>query len=719
MTGSRPLGSPVPLRARSTSPLSQRASRWCLGTVAAALAFASPAFAQVEGFEKAVRSWNRGDRAAAISGFEEVLAAGPDAEEAYAMWQAVDHQAWLDMLVAGGPAERFARRIMDLSTERREELSDDLDTIRGLLGELNEAGPLDRIRVISRLRADHGEFAVPAMLGALADDGNAERRVSFMVALADLGPAAVRPLIASLDASSDVLRRNAALTLGNLRDSRATGALAHLAQNDGSAAVREAALASLDKLGGTGGRSSAEWLIEQGNAFLDGSVTALVPGLRNEVVWNFAGGRLNAQRVDPAVFAEEMGKQTFTRALAADPGNLDALGGLARSAAKQLVEIDELRARGADDESLTALEQSSLLALAVAGPEAADRGLNQSLSRDDLAGSIGLLRVLGESAVGMQPALRSALATTHPQVRSEAALAAAHAGLRGGQEIAPGVIEMLGTAAGREIVQVALVIDPNRSRGAAIASALRSRNIAAQVADTGARGLQVLFQMPGVDLIVLSDRLPDLTVDQVLVEIENTSTSKGTPVWMLGEDADRTAELYGERTAGAGTGADDLPVLDELMAGQVNRDREQADRLSELSAKALSRLAGAGVEISGAADGLVGSLGGRPDRVVIPALEALGRGAAPRHLSTMLNVVGDGARSDEARAAAAGALATAFRRNNVTGSEATLAPLTALLSDGEASFELRSAVGRAIGALGLEGEARVGLMSLLSGTPSE
>ena len=719
MTGSRPFGSPAPRRSPLTSQLAQRSSRWCLG-VAAALALATPAFAQAGDLEKAARLWNRGERAEAIRGFEEILAGGTDAEGAYAMWQAVDHEIWLEMLVAGGPAEQFATRIMDLSTQRREELSDDVDSIRALLTELNGADSVKRLEVTSRLRATHGEFAVPVMLGALADDSNPDRRRSFMVALADMGPVVVRPLIASLVAPNDNLRLNAALTLGNVGDPRAIGSLAHLAKADPSAAVREASLSALDKFGGAGGRSASEILIEQGNRFLDGSVQTLVPGLRNEVVWSFSGGRLNGQRVERSVFAEEMAKLTFQSALAAEPGNLDALGGLSRASAKQLVEIDELRARGEGDEAtLEQLEQSSHLALAVAGPEAADRGLNQALSRDDIASSIGLLRVIGDTAVGMQPALRSALATTHPQLRSEAALAAAHAALRGGQDLAPGVVEMLGASAGREIVQVALVIDPDRARGAAVASALRSRNIAAQVADSGSRGLQVLFQIPGVDLIVLADQLPDLTVDQVLVEIENTRTSAGTPVWMLGEDPERTAELYGERSAGAGTGADDLPVLDELLAGQVNRDREQADRLSELSAKALSNLAASGAEISAAANGLASTLAGRPDRVIIPALEALGRGAAPRHVAAMLGVVSDAARSEEARAAAANALATAFRRNDATGSEATLGPLSALLSDPSTPFAVRAAAGRAVGALGLDGDTRAGLMSLMADAPSE
>ena len=709
-------------RARGTLSARSLLSALCLlPALGAPLAAALPAAPTVQevnpAFEQAMRAWLRGDRETALDRFERILADEPTSQEAYDLWRLGSEDVWLQMLSDGGKAERIAKRVMQLATSARLERVDDVDAIRRLLAELDTDDVVQRRRAVARLRADHGEFAVQAMLGALADEGDDDRRLRYMVALSELGPEAVLPLMAALDAPSDTLRRNASLVLGNLRDTRATGALTHHAQNDPSPAVREAALTALDDLGGSGGRSAEEWLVEQGNAYLDGSVDVLAPGLGGRAVWTWAGGRLDGQAVPPSLYAEELAKRSFAKALAADPASMDALGGMARAAAKQLVKAEDVRASGDFDEELvTGLESSSRLTLSLGGPDAADRGLNQALSRDDVSGAVGLLRFLGESAVGMQPALRSALAHSHPQVRSEAALAATDASLRGGQELPSEVIDMLGASAGREIVQAAVVIDPKRQRASSVAAALRSRGLAVQIADSGARGLVTLNQVPGVDLILVASELPDLTVDQVLVEVEAGATTAGVPVWMLADDVDRASELYGERTAGVGSGPEDLPVVEDLIVEGRNRDRGEADRLSRRSAAALARLAGAGTDVAGAADGLVRALTGRPDEVVLPGLEALARSAAPRHVPAILGLVTDPARSEEARAAGAAALASVFRRNDTAGGDDLLGPLADMLTDSELSTDLRSAVGRAIGSLDLEGTTRVGLLDALRQT---
>ena len=688
----------------------------CLPLALSAPVFAAEASAQDnQAYEQAMRAWLRGDREMALDRFERILAGELSSEEAYALWQMGSEEMWNGMLLEGGESARIAKRVMKLATSARKERSNDVDAIRRLLAELDTEDPIQRRRAISRLRSDHGEFAVQAMLGALADEGNDERRLRYMVTLAELGSEGVLPLIAALDAPSDSLRRSVCLVLGNTRDPRARGFLAHHAQNDPSPAVREAALTSLDKLGGSGGRSAEEWLVEQGNAYLDGSVDVLSPGLGGRAVWSWSGGRLNGSVVPPTLYAEELAKRSFSAALGADGGSMDALGGMARAAAKQLVKAEDVRAAGDfDEDAVAGLETSSRLALALAGPDAADRGLNQALSRDDVSGAVGLLRFLSEAAVGMQPALRSALAHSHPQVRSEAALAATDASLRGGQELPSEVIDMLGASAGRDIVQVAVVIDPNRGRGSSVAAALRSRGLAVQTAETGARGLVTLGQVPGVDLVLLSSELPDLTVDQVLTEIQNAVATAGVPVWMLADDVGRATEFYGERTAGVGSGAEDLPVLEDLIVEGRNRDREQADQLSRRSAGALSRLAAAGIDVGGAADGLVNTLtGARPDAVAIPALDALARSAGMRHVPAIVGLVSDPARSEEARVAGASALSSVFRRNDTGAAEDLLGPLAEMLADDSLSGELRASVGRALGALDLDGPTRSGLLDAL------
>ena len=61
----------------------------------------------------------RGQSEEALKVFQQVLAMDPSHESAYELWQTVDHDIWLKMLVMSGEYEQVAKRFMGLASQGR------------------------------------------------------------------------------------------------------------------------------------------------------------------------------------------------------------------------------------------------------------------------------------------------------------------------------------------------------------------------------------------------------------------------------------------------------------------------------------------------------------------------------------------------------------------------------------------------------------------------
>ena len=85
----------------------------------------------------------------------------------------------------------------------------------------------------------------------------------------------------------------------------------------------------------------------------------------------------------------------------------------------------------------------------------------------------------------------------------------------------------------------------------------------------------------------------------------------------------------------------------------MNQDREQANALSARAAEALGMVASQGSDVSASTQPLAGTLAGRPDSVVGPALQVLGLAGGNGEVAAITAVLTDAERSDEIRAAAA------------------------------------------------------------------
>ena len=158
---------------------------------------AAPSYAQdiQQTFDQGVDLMRRGRDEEALRAFEQVLAADPSHEEAYELFRRTEHEVWLQILSKQGDFELVARRLMGLAEMGRLERRDDPDAIRALVAQIDTDDPVTRLSATRQLAAEHGEYAVPYLLPALADSGNESRRVAVMVSLSDMGLDVVLPMI--------------------------------------------------------------------------------------------------------------------------------------------------------------------------------------------------------------------------------------------------------------------------------------------------------------------------------------------------------------------------------------------------------------------------------------------------------------------------------------------------------------------------------------------
>ncbi len=662
-------------------------------------------------FREGVELLQRGRDEEALAKFQACLAMEPDSAQAYELFKTTDAQVWSDLLNKGGQLELVGKRLMELVRTGRKEHKNDAEAISALIERVDGDDVADRMRAIHTLSADHGEYAVPPLLYALGDQDNDDRRIVHIQALTKLGADSVLPLVAALQSEDPFMRRNVALTLGYIADPRAAGFLGASAATDPDQGAAEAAAEAAKKSGGSNALAD---LLKLGNGWHAADPTVLRPQQVSDVVWRWDGQMVVPISVPPFLYHEELAKSAFYAALKLQPSSNEALAGVARASA---AEHGELAARAGTGDDVAAWQERLMaddLALQVAGSEALDVALLFALqSGDDVAAS-GLCRALAAAATaptqGLETALRS---RTSGAVRGEAAVALANIAHRSGRPAAPGVVEALAEAAGRDVLRLVAIIDADDNRRLTLEQALRDEGVSAHSWTTGARGLNALRRVSGVDALLVAETLPDLTFAQVVDEVKSDPAHAQTPVIVLAADAAAATELWGDRVSEAVVGVEDLPKINAALEGSMNRDREEASRLAQAAAEALAALAGAGhTDFSEAADSLAASLAGKPDPVVVPLLAALGSAGGVGQTAPITAVLSDAERSEAARQAAAMALAGIFSRSPQAADEASVTALHTVATS-DAAFPVRQAAATALGRLRLDPAMRAQLVESL------
>ncbi len=674
-----------------------------------------PSSAQTqELFQQGVDALSRGNNEEALTAFQKVLAEDPSHQEAFELWQKTNSDIWLKLLTLGGDYELVAKRFMDIARLGRKERRNDEEAIRSAIQELYTDDVSARQRTIYRIGAEFGEYAVPYMVHQLGESADNDRRVITMQALAHMGDDVVLPLIAALEASDPHMRRNVALTLGYIEDPRANGALAWHALSDESELVRSAAAQSLQRCGGT--TDVAGQFLALGDAYYGESDTVLLPHQFSDGVWDWEGTKLVFTPIPRFLYAPELAKRAYERALEAAPGSTQALAGVARCAVTQRMRLEQWAALGQDSGDWSERLHADDLAVALAGADAIDLALGWALEQDDAVAATGLAKAL--SSVATEPTANLALALKSPtaSVRGEAAVALGMIASQSTGKIDAAAIEALNEAAGREVLQVAALIDSDPGRRAAFEQALTDRGVLVNAWPNGARGLAALKAVPNVDVVLIGGQLPDLTPYQVIHELRRDLRTQEVPIFVLVSDPETDPSLYGDQINGLLASEADLDQASDAMSAKMSKDREEAAELAARAAETLHLLARSGSgDLRTSADALAGTLAApRPDSVTAPALGALREIGGPSHVGAIVAFLSDTGRSENVRVLAADALGGIFARSGNADADTVQALRTLATTD--ASFAVRNAIAKALGRLDLTEEMRAELIRGVHGS---
>jgi HEAT repeat protein len=660
-------------------------------------------------FKSGVDLLSRGQNEEALAAFQEVLRMDLSNADAYELWQSTNHEVWLQMLTAGGETELIGKRLMELASMGRKETENDEEAIRALLPDATSEDVPTRVRAVRQLATDHGEYAVPLMVFSLGDQADGDKRVLTMQALTHMGDDVVLPLIAALEAPDAYLRRNVALTLGYIGDPRACAALAKHAFSDTESPVRTASAEALERCGGTS--DVAGQYLALGAAYYAEDDSVLRPHQVSAVVWKWDGNGLVGTDTPGFLYAPELAKRAFQEALAADPTSQQAVAGIVRCVVTQRGLLEEWVALGQDAGDWGTALEADELAVQLAGQEALDLALGYALETGDQIAAAGLCRALGQAATTETAGLNGALSHTSGAVRGEAGVALASIAVHNAGAVSDATVAALTEAAARDVLQIAAVIDGDEARRVSIGRALESRGLLVNSWPSGAHGLAALRTVPGVDVVLIADRLPDLTLDAVLYELSADPRTESTPVLVISSSAD--AE-YGDGVAGVVRSAADVDTVESALEGGMNRDREQANELAARAARALWKLASRGADLSGTADALASTLASRPDDVVNASLGALGLVGGDAQVEAIAGVLSDSGRSEDVRVHAANALAGIFGRGAGGAPTSTVADIQGVATS-EDSLAIRLAAARALARVDLPAEMRAELIRSVSG----
>ncbi|MFA5424715.1 MAG: HEAT repeat domain-containing protein, partial [Phycisphaerae bacterium] len=186
-----------------------------------------------------------------------------------------------------------------------------------------------RLEAVSRLK-NAGEYAIPFMLDAMADETRREELPNIVWALPQIGRDAIRPLVAALQTDNDAVKIEIINALGEIGYPQSLGYLKYVVENDESPEIRAAATASIEKIEPAVFQlPAAELLYRLGEEYYyhsDSLAPAEDANFANIWFWDGAEQRLVRQEVDRKYFYELMAMRSCEWALRADAGFGRAIG---------------------------------------------------------------------------------------------------------------------------------------------------------------------------------------------------------------------------------------------------------------------------------------------------------------------------------------------------------------------------------------------------------
>lgn len=185
------------------------------------------------------------------------------------------------------------------------------------------------VMAVERLRAA-GEYAIPFMLDAMADDTRKAEYPNIIRALPEIGRDAIRPLVAALQTDNVFIKGEIIKALGKIGYPQSQGYLKYIAENDKSPELRAMAGTSLAQIDPSAVQVPAARLFFKLGEDYYYRVQSFAPqedaDFANMWFWNAQDGRLERVEVDKGHFYELMSMRACEWALRADATFGHAIG---------------------------------------------------------------------------------------------------------------------------------------------------------------------------------------------------------------------------------------------------------------------------------------------------------------------------------------------------------------------------------------------------------
>ncbi len=656
--------------------------------------------AQDEAFAEGVKHLRLGQSAEALAKFQEVLAKDPSNEQALQLYRSVEQDVWVMLLNEKGEIQKIAQSILERAKLEKVARSRDEAAIGALVDQATAADGTyeSRREAVLKLSAEHGEFAVPALVAKLANDDDDKAQINAIYALSQIGHTAVLPLCEATKSSSATVRLNAAAALSHIGDARAVPTMARLAQTDDQENVREVARRFLAKHDASG--AAADLYLAQSRGYLRGGVGQ---GAQSDVVWSLKDDKLVAQDVPAATYSIELAKAAAHDAVAIDPQSQNARAGLAAAYLAHANVIETSAAQNPDGE-LAALApmvgELKVTALA-SGPAVLRQALTEAVRDGIVPVAVGAIDALAvaesrDSLAGSP--LVAALDSSDSRISYAAAMALVKAS--GGSNVPAGdkVVSLLASAVTEESIRMIQVIDNSSETRRAASEANTARGARIWVDASARDGMSSILNNPEVDVVVINEILPDRVPEDVIGLLKRDPRTADVKVVVMAKDVEKAKERFGDSVTAVIEG----PVTGDSLTAAVNSALEgvaveprnaRAEQVAAGASAALEAMASAKSGIGGALGSLAAQLD-RADAVAVPAAKALGMAGGEAEVGALVAALGGGG-SLELKCAAAEAIGAILARTGAVPAGAIEGLGAVLHSD--ADLKLRTACAVAIG----------------------
>ena len=287
---------------------------------------------------------------------------------------------------------------------------------------------------VKRLR-NAGEYAIPFMLDAIADNSREDELPDIVRALPQIGRDAIRPLVAALQTEDVALKAQIITALAKIGYPQSQAYLKYVAENDGSAEIRDLAKIGLMKIDpGTLKISAAQLFFQLAEKYYYHS-QSLTPAedadFANIWFWDTNQQRLNRVEVPKSYFNELMAMRCCEWALKSDAGFGPAIGlWLAAFFKAESTGIETMPSYFGQSHA------DALVYATTAGVEYLHQALARAVKDKNADVALGVIEALGTTAgeksllyrIGPAQPLLEALSFNDVKVRYSAAIAVAAAG---------------------------------------------------------------------------------------------------------------------------------------------------------------------------------------------------------------------------------------------------------------------------------------------------